>query len=402
MHFSTQVAWVVAILPLASSAPFPAQEGQVEAYSISQVPVHGGASAKRRNPVKEYARSLAKFNATVPMGVTKAAAAAAVASGSVPNQPEANDQEYLCPVSVGTPAQTLMMDFDTGSSDFWGFSGQLPGSESSGHTLYKNAASSSSKKLAGETWNIQYGDGSGASGDVFSDKVVIGGVTATSQAVEAATSVSATFTQDTDNDGLVGLGFDNINTVTPNKQKTFINNVQSSLASPVFAAYLRHQAAGSYDFGYIDASKHTGTVSYAPVSTTNGFWEFEAGNFYVGNSNEGGFGDAIADTGTSIILVPDEVIDAYYSSVQGAENSEEGVVFPCTATLPSFSVTVGGAKRTTPGTYINYASVGQGYCYGGIQSNMGLPFSILGDVFLKSQYVVFDVGATRLGMAPQA
>lgn len=294
-----------------------------------------------------------------------------------------------------------MLDFDTGSSDLWVFSTELPASESSGHTLYNSAKSSTAKQLTGDTWSIQYGDGSGAAGNVFSDKVVIGGVTATSQAVEAATSVSSTFTSDTQNDGLVGLAFDSINTVTPTKQKTFFTNVKSSLASPVFAAYLRHQAAGVYDFGFIDSSKYSGSIAYAAVNTANGFWQFTAGNYYVGSTSEGSFGSAIADTGTSVILVPDAVINAYYSRVSGAENSDQGVIFPCTSTLPSFSVTVGGVKRTTPGTYINYASVGGGYCYGGIQSNEGLPFSILGDVFLKSQYVVFDGGATRLGMAPQ-
>ncbi len=40
-------------------------------------------------------------------------------AGEVPSEDVQNDSEYLSEVAIGTPAQTLKLDFDTGSADLW-------------------------------------------------------------------------------------------------------------------------------------------------------------------------------------------------------------------------------------------------------------------------------------------
>ncbi|KAH7066915.1 aspartic peptidase domain-containing protein [Paraphoma chrysanthemicola] len=382
----------------------PVQIEKRKAFTVEQVQ----RGLYHKNGPEQIAKTLRKFGKVVPDHIlaavenTKAVQAAAV-SGTVPAVPgDSYDSSYLSPVTVGST--TLHLDFDTGSSDLWVFSSLQASSQLTGHDYYKADAT---KLKSGYTWKISYGDGSGASGKVYADKVVVGGVTATSQAVEAATSVSAQFSQDQDTDGLLGLAQSSINTVKPVQQTTFFDTVLSQLAQPLFAVTLKYHAAGTYDFGFIDTSKYTGAITYVNADTSQGFWGISATAYSIGSTTTSASISGILDTGTTLIYTDTAIVKAYYAKVSGAklDSTQGGYTFPCSATLPDFSITVGGVKQVVPGKYVNYAplSTGSSTCFGGIQTDDGIGFSIFGDIFLKSKYIVHEGGdSPRIGFAQQA
>ncbi|CAJ2500034.1 Uu.00g028870.m01.CDS01 [Anthostomella pinea] len=395
-------------------------------FKISQVPNSKFYGARKGRGPMAIARAYSKYGAAVSddllatieqileeLGLLQNPGAGndttAAPEGEVAATPAMFDSEYLCPVQIGTPPQTLNLDFDTGSSDLWVFSSETPASQVAGQTVWNIGQSSTAKLLTGQTWSISYGDGSSSNGNVYSETVSIGGVTVVNQAVESASNVSVSFTQRPDTDGLVGLAFSSINTVQPTQQKTFFDNAMTELASPLFTANLKASEPGNYNFGFIDTSEFTGAITYIAVTTSSGFWQFTAEGFEVGTSGAvSASHQGIADTGTTLLLLPDQIVAAYYEQVPGAVNdaSAGGYTFPCTATLPDYTAIIGSYSGVIPGEFINFAPVdGNTFadattCFGGIQAApAGFPFAIYGDVFLKSQFVVFHGGNTALGLA---
>ncbi|KAF4470697.1 aspartic ase precursor, partial [Fusarium albosuccineum] len=324
--------------------------------------------------------------------------------GSVVTTPEPGDYEWLTPVQIGTPGVTLNLNFDTGSADLWVFTNTTSGG-SVGRSVYNPIKSRTAKKIEGASFGIRYGDGSSSSGDVYTDRVSIGRLTVNNQSVEAAEQVTGNLIPDIDLDGILGLAFDSLNTVRPNPQKTWFDNAIPQLNSPVFTANLKHRQPGTYNFGYIDNASYTGKIGYASVDTSDGFWTFSATNYAVGSGRVNRTSlTGIADTGTTLLLLPNSTNKAYYDQVRGArfDRRYQLYTFACRATMPTFSFTVGGTNITIPGAYFNIGSVGDGSsnCVGGLQPSEGFGINIFGDVALKAAFVVFDGGnRKRIGWA---
>ena len=245
----------------------------------------------------------------------------------------------------------------------WVYGTGLSAASKDGHSVYDPSRSNTSQKLENYSWKITYGDGSGASGDVFVDTVRVGTTIAKKQALGAAETIIGSFHLEQNSDGLLGLGFDSLNTITPIKQPTFFTNVKESLSAPLFTADLRKGKPGSFDFGFIDDEKYVGRISYIPVNNTRGFWEITSESYAIGNGKYISTTlDGIVDSGTTLLLLPSAIVSIYYGKVTGArwDRVQGGYIFPCSTTLPSFTLRFGTYSAVIPGSYMKYAPISVG------------------------------------------
>lgn len=270
--------------------------------------------------------------------------------------------------------------------------------------IFNPSQSSTFKSVSGSTWQISYGDGSSASGNVGTDHVTVGGLVIRGQTVELANQLSQQFVTDASS-GLLGLAFGNINQVKPHPVPTpvqsMINQDDIHPSQEIFTAYLTSfknpDERPFYTFGYIDKPTIQACgqeIAWAPVNSKQGFWMFQSESATVNGQQVPRSGNnAIADTGTSLCLVSDDLCQAVYQQVEGAQvdNNQGGWVFPTPSdinSLPTVTIAVGGQQITIQKEDMIYGEPSGGTCFGGIQSRGQTPFDILGDVFLRAVYAV--------------
>lgn len=204
---------------------------------------------------------------------------------------------------------------------------------------------------------MNYGDGSQTYGSVGVDTVQLAGITVVGQAIELPSAVSSSFTKDVNAEGILGLAFQSSNTIKPETQPTFFENAQSSLQNAVFTANLKADTPGNYQFGVIDHTAYLGDIiNYTPVNNSGGLWQF---------ATKPGSSPAVADTGSSLVLLDDDIVNAYWDQVSDKSTDGQGsITFPCKTKLPDFHIELGETYTATiAGSLINYATaVGQPGC----------------------------------------
>lgn len=143
---------------------------------------------------------------------------------------------------------------------------------------------------------------------------------------------------------------------------------------------------------------------YVDINTTIGFWQFASPSASInGKIIDRGLNTAIADTGTTLALVSDDLCEQIYAAIPGAKFDErnQGWVFPIGISvdnLPKVTFAVGDKQFEVQKEDLGFAKVGNGMQYGGIQSRGNNRFDILGDTWLKAVYAIFDQGKKRFGV----
>lgn len=366
-------------------------------------------SVKTHNKYQNNLRNLLKNSGKLPEGAeirefkTVPAELQKRATGSEALTDEEDDLEWAGTISIGTPAQSFLIDFDTGSSDLWVPSSSCTSSTCRSKNKYTASRSSTGTRRSG-SFSIQYGDGSTVSGPVYTDSVTVAGLTANNQYFSPVTTLSSSFSGDPI-DGILGLAYPAISNLgaTP-FFNTLIN--QGTVSAGVFGFKLA--STGSELFlGGTDSSLYTGSIEYHAIDRSTGFWQARGASALVNGRAVVSNFETIIDSGTTIMYGPPSAVRTLYRSIPGSavyDSSAGYYSYPCNS-APTVAFSWGGKSWTISAANFNLGTIGGGQCVGALAGqDLGLGSNVwlLGDSFMKNVYTAFSFDTNSVGFATLA
>eukprot|EP00747_Dinoflagellata_sp_TGD_P182811 gnl/TRDRNA2_/TRDRNA2_37230_c0_seq1.p1 gnl/TRDRNA2_/TRDRNA2_37230_c0~~gnl/TRDRNA2_/TRDRNA2_37230_c0_seq1.p1 ORF type:complete len:455 (+),score=134.69 gnl/TRDRNA2_/TRDRNA2_37230_c0_seq1:159-1367(+) len=206
-------------------------------------------------------------------------------------------------------------------------------------------------------------------------------------------------------DGIMGLGF---NSISVDKIPTAFEMMisQKLIDEPVFAFSLPTKSGdeGELMFGGIDNTKYTGEISYVPL-TNESYWQIKMDSMKFGSDAVDGANNvkAIVDSGTSMLAGPKESVAALAKKVGATSVAGKEFMIDCSQvpSLPDLTVTLDGKDFKLSGKdYILQVQSQCLFAFIGLDMPPSVgPLWILGDVFMRKYYTVFDYGNKRVGIA---
>lgn len=312
--------------------------------------------------------------------------------------------QYYGVVKIGSPPQEFQVIYDTGSSNLW-----VPekGCVHCGYKLIHGGKNKYDKDASetfvedGTEFAIQYG--SGAVSGVFAEETVTLAADISVEGQKFATihdaggmGIGYAFGYF---DGILGLGFDSIS--VGGVETVFHNAIDQGLVEkPMFAFYLGDNADGELTFGGYDEEKFVGELEWVPLSDET-YWridldEIKMGDFVVGKT------DAIVDSGTSLIVGPSKAIHSIANKIGASPTITGQYTVDCETldSIPDITWAINGKEYTVAGKDLTIQSGGMCiFAMVGMDFPKPGPAWILGDVFMRKYYTVFDYDGARVAFA---
>ena len=326
---------------------------------------------------------------------------------------------YWVNLTLGSPPQPISLTIDTGSSDMWT---NTPNSTLCSQSSYcirggtYDPSNSSTVAIVDTDFNITYVDGSGASGSLLSDEVGFGDV----QLTEFKFGVGYESQSPV---GVLGVGYQILEEDVesgnyPNLPFALVN--AGFINTPAFSLWLNdlHASTGTILFGGVDTEKYHGPLTSVPIlPEEGGYMEFVVALTGISMTNTDKIAPqefpvaALLDSGTTLVYLPEAAIKPIYKKLKAKYSRKDGVAYvPCSTNLdqtitfnfssPTISVPMNEliAPRDSDDDSPEYFDDGTPACRFGIVPSLGTS-AILGDTFLRSAYVVYDLDSNEIALA---
>lgn len=318
---------------------------------------------------------------------------------------------YQIDLQVGNPAQKLSALLDTGSSDMWFFS------RNAGTSGVKTFDPSQSSTWHNNYTNFRIGYVSGdASGTWGTDDVSVSGAPLKQQSFAIVTSGNGL----SGIPGLIGVGLPTLESTYVNagffQARRMYSNVplnlfeQGHISTPTYSLFLDSVNAdsGSILFGAVDHSKYTGQLYSVPRVHRSRF-NINIDSISVKGQNVGSVGSATLDSGTTLGSLPDNVIVSLAQAMGLQQDRNTGLYAVRRGQVnvnTPISITISGVKFDfkSGDLLIDSDKLGDPFPKG-LQVLGFTPASstqnqvILGDVFLRNFYIVYDLAHPQIGIA---
>jgi hypothetical protein len=322
--------------------------------------------------------------------------------------------QYYGSVSIGSPPQSFQVIFDTGSSNLW-----VPkvgcshcGLPLIGRKHKYNHDVSTTYEQDGADFEITYGSGSvsgffSVDSVTLADDILVQGQRFGEIQDAGGLGLAYYFGKF---DGILGLGFTSISIdTTPTVFENAIS--QNLLDQPIFSFYLGDNSPGELTFGGYDSEKFEGDeLTYVKLTSAT-YWEISLDEIKTVGDNASYHNDpnpdgqpitAIIDSGTSLLTGPKAEIDRLANSVGATPNVVGEYTIDCklVPSIPDIVFVIDGKDYTVRGK--ESVIQAQGTClfaFMGVDFPSPGPQWILGDVFMRDYYTVFNYNDQTIGFA---